>query len=135
MKKITAVRIISFCLAALFTVSGFWLQTASKNRDYKLQLENELSRSLEDFTAGINNIALTLKKAQYVTTPKQISNIAAKLLTEAELSKNALSQLPQNEELKSINKFLSQVGNNAMWVSKNLITTGEISPENRENIS
>lgn len=135
MKKITAVRIISFCLAALFTVSGFWLQTASKNRDYKLQLENELSRSLEDFTAGINNIALTLKKAQYVTTPKQISNIAAKLLTEAELSKNALSQLPQNEELKSINKFLSQVGNYAMWVSKNLITTGEISPENRENIS
>ena len=134
MNKRTAIRIISFCFAALFVASGFLWQSVQKNKRYELQIENGLSRSLEDFTAGINNIALTLKKAQYVTTPKQISTFAAKLLTEAELSKNALSQLPQSEELTAINKFLSQVGNYAMSVSKSLISTGEISADHRENI-
>lgn len=135
MKKQTAVKILSFSLAALLASIVFLCITIKENRRFRLEIENSYSRSLEELGAGINNISLTLRKAQYVSTPKQVGSMAAKLLTEAELAKNALSQLPHSGELTSINKFLSQVGNYAMSVSKNLISTGQVTQTERENIT
>lgn len=135
MKKRTAVKIISFSVAAIMTAVGFFVLSERDNDRYRLEIENNYSRSLEEFSAGINNISVTLKKAQYVSTPQQISSMAAKLLTDAELAKNALAQLPCATELTAMNKFLSQVGNYAMSVSKTLITTGEVSDTDRENIA
>ena len=135
MKKRSGIKIISFSIAALIAAAGFIFIAERKNRKYRIQIENSYSRSLEDLSAGINNISLTLQKAQYVTTPAQISSMAARLLTEAEVSKNALSQLPAGEELTTVNKFLSQVGNYAMSVSKKLISTGDVTQEDKANIS
>ncbi len=134
MKKRTGIKIISFSSAALIVAITFLFAAKAENERYKLEIENGYSRCLEEFSAGINNISLVLKKALYVTTPKQVSSMAAKLLTEAEISKNSLAQLPQGNELKSLNKFLSQVGNYAMAVSKSLISTGEISDKDIVNI-
>lgn len=135
MKKRIAVRILSFSLAALAVSVGFLCVTLSQNRRFRLEIENSYSKSLEDFGVGMNNISLALKKAEYISTPKQVSKMAAKLLTEAEITKNALSQLPFSGELNSVNKFLSQVGNYAMAVSGNLISTGEVSEDDRQNIT
>lgn len=134
MKKRTVAKIISFCLAAVLVCTGFIIKAEQKNKRYRIQLQNSYSRSLDDFGAAINNIATTLNKARFVTTPEQMSNVAAKLLTESEISKTALSQLPYSSELTVLNKFLSQVGNYAMAVSKNLISTGKIAENETQNI-
>lgn len=128
------IRIVSFSLAVAVFSLGFSIKTYTSNKRYKLQLENGYSRSLDEFNAAVNNISLTLSKARFVTTPEQIGNIAAKLLTEAQISKNALAQLPSANELTTLNKFLSQVGNYAMSVSKELISGGAVSDKHTENI-
>ena len=134
MKKRNVIRLASFLTAALLVLGGVLIQSEQKNKRYELEIQNGYSRNLDDFNTAMNNISTTLNKARFVTTPKQISSIAAKLLTEAEISKAALSQLPSSQELTSLNKFLSQVGNYAMSLSKNLISGGEISQADSENI-
>ena len=128
-------RIISFSVAISIVSFVFAIKSEMKSDKYKLEIENSYSKCIDDLSIGLNNISLTLKKAEYVSTPKQISSMAARLLTESEFSKNALSQIPQNDRLSSVNKFLSQVGNYAMAVSKNLITTGKITKKEKEDIS
>jgi len=135
MKRRTAIRILSFSIAAIAISIGFLCITLSQNHRFRLEIENSYSKSLEEFGVGINNISLALKKAQYISTPKQVGRMAARLLTEAELTKNALSQLPFSGELTSVNKFLSQVGNYAMSVSGNLISTGKVTETDKNNIT
>lgn len=134
MKKRTAVKVISLLSAAVIATTGFLLKLNYEKNNYRLQLENGYSSCLDEFNAAINNITLTLSKARFVTTPEQMSSLAAKLLSEAQTSKTALSQLPAGEELTVLNKFLSQVGNFALAVSKKLINSQEISAEDTDNI-
>lgn len=135
MKKRVIVRLISYSLALSVVSAAFAIKSEVKCNKYRLEIKNSYSKCVDDLSTGLNNISLTLKKAEYVSTPKQISSMAAKLLTEAEFSKNALSQIPQNDRLSSVNKFLSQVGNYALAVSKNLITTGKVTKKEKEDIS
>ena len=135
MNKQNTVRVISFCLAAVLTAAGFALKRRKELKSYKLEIQNNYSRSLDELSGSVNSIALALNKAQYMTSAKQISGLAAELLTEAENAKNALSQLPGGSgELTVLNRFLSQVGNYAMSVSKSLIAGGEINDEYSGNI-
>lgn len=134
MKKKNLIRIVSFLGAVTVVSVGFLIKSEQKNMRYKLALENVYSKNLDDFNTSINNISSTLNKARFVTTPKQLSSMAAKLLAEAELSKSALSQLPQSKELTSLNRFLSQVGNYAMSVTKNLISGENLNADHVTNI-
>jgi len=135
MKKRTAVRILSYSLAAVAVSVGLLCVTLNSNRLFRLEIENSYSKSLEEFGMGMNNISITLQKAQYVSTPDKISELAARLLTEAQLTKNALSQLPHSGQLSKVNEFLSQVGNYAMSVSKQLILSGEMDEKDKLNIT
>lgn len=135
MKKRTAARIISFSLAAVLVSAVISIKTYIKSRDYFLDLEREYAYSLDEFSAGINNIALTLKKAQYVNTPSSLNSMAAKLLCDAEICKNAISKLPDGNRLVTLNKFLSQVGNYALSISDRLIKNEEKTDEDKENIN
>lgn len=129
-----AVRVIAFSLAAVLVSVGFLVQTRMENEKFRLEIENSYSRNLDDFGSAINNISVTLNKARFATTAAQLSQMAAELLSEAELSKTALSQLPAGEELTVLNRFLSQVGNYAMSVSNTLIAGEDLSEEASQNI-
>ncbi len=100
-----------------------------------LEIQNTYSRALNDLTASVNNISLILKKAKYINEAEHLGETAIKLLTEAEISKNALSQLPHNANLEVLNRFLSQVGNYAMAVSGELYTNKEFPNDYGDNIS
>lgn len=134
MKKNTAIRVIAFSVAAVLTLSGFLFKAHRKNEAYRLELENSYSRNLDDFGSAINNISVTLNKARFTTSASALSQMAAELLSEAELSKTALSQLPAGEELTVLNRFLSQVGNYAMSVSGMLISGQTLSETDSQNI-
>lgn len=120
MSRRNVIRIVSFSLAvALFC--GIWaFQTHKENTSYLRQMENGYSYMLSSLSTATDNIAELLNKGRFVTTAEGMGEIAAKLLTEAEISKNSLSQLNAKGELASLNKFYSQVGNYALTLSNNL---------------
>lgn len=135
MKTRTAVRAISFSLAIAAIAFGYYLKAHKKIEYYKLQIENSYSKSLDNLNASVNNISLILDKASYAATGPQLSTMAVKLLGESETAKNSLSQLPYDGgELTVLNRFLSQVGNYAMSISKNIISGEEISEQQYENL-
>lgn len=135
MTRRNIVRIISFLSAFLVVATIFLAKSYQKNQKYKLQIENNYSRSLDEFSSAMNNISLILKKAEYATSANQLSRLASELLSEAEVSKSALSQLPTNNDLTALNRFLSQAGNYAMAVS-NMLYNGESMPKDfGENIT
>ena len=135
MKTRNAVRLISFCIAAVLVAAVFAVRARQDLKRYRLEVQNNYSRSLDGLNSSINNISLILEKAEYVTTAKQLSQMSAQLLTEAENAKNALAELPAGDNLDIINRFLSQVGNYAMAVSKSLISGEEPSGDYAQNIA
>ena len=135
MKTRNAVRLISFCAAAVLVAAVFAVRARQDLKRYRLEIQNNYSRSLDGLNSSINNISLILEKAEYVTTAKQLSQMSAQLLSEAENAKSALAELPAGDNLDIINRFLSQVGNYAMSVSKSLISGEELSGEYSQNIT
>lgn len=135
MKKRNAVRIISFCAAAVVVSAVFAVRTNNNLNRYRLEIKNNYAATLDTLNSGVNNISLILEKAEYVTTAKQLSLMSAQLLSEAESAKAALSQLPAGENLDVLNRFLSQVGNYAVSVSESLIGGESLNNEYTANIA
>ena len=136
MKKRTAVKAISLCFAVIIALTGFLIKEKEATKKYKLELQNEYSYSLSELNSRLNNISLILEKTIYITGTPQLSSLSAELYSEAELAKEALSKLPAGEKtLDTINRFLSQVGNYALSVTKNYITNKAFSEEQKRNLS
>ncbi len=135
MKKRTIIRTISFLCAVILAVGGLWIKEMSKSRAYLLQIENDYSSSLSKLNSSLNNISLILEKVAYVNTARQVSSYAAEIYGESELAKEALSTLPTGQSgLNTVYKFLSQVGNYALSVSKKIISGENITAEQKDNL-
>ena len=135
MSRRNAIRLISLAVALLIVIIGMAIKNSRENNYYELQLENEYSRAVEELTAGVNNISLLLKKSEYSGEADTINSLAGEIIAEAQISKNALSRMPtQSQSLTGLNKFLSQVGNYTLFLSKSLSATGTLSKEQKENM-
>ncbi len=132
MKRRGIVRVVSFLCAIIVVLTGVIIKNYKNTEKLELQIENSYSRSLNEFSASINNISLILKKARYASQPEVLAKMAAEILTEAEISKSALAVLPSIRGLDSLNLFLSQAGNYAFAVSTKLYN-GEEVPKDFEN--
>lgn len=135
MKRRNIVRLVSFLSAIIVALGGVIISDFSENERLRLEIENNYSRNLNELTASMNNISLLLKKARYTTSAASLSQMAAELLTEAEISKNALSQLPAGSRLNTLNRFLSQTGNYAFAVSAKLYADGKMPEDYLKNIT
>lgn len=135
MKRRNIVRLVSFISAIAVALAGFIVVEKQKSKRLMLQIENNYSRNLSEFSASLNNISLILKKARYANSPKKLNTFSAELLTEAEISKSALSQLPQGPHYESLNRFLSQVGNYAFSVAEGLQNGKELPDDYKNNIA
>ncbi len=135
MKKRTVVKLVSFFSVAVFVALGMFIKENQKARRYKLMVQNEYSQSLNQLNSSLDNISYLLEKTTYMSSPKQISSFAAGIFSEAELAKSALSNLPSGENgLNTVYKFLSQVGNYSLSVSKSAISKNEITNRQREEL-
>lgn len=135
MKTRNAVRLLSLSLAAVIVSTGFLIKEVRKNNRYSLELKNTYSKSFDDFNSAVNNISVALNKLKYVSTKTQASRLATTLLAEAEISKTALSGLPETDRLTTLNRFFSQVGNYAMAVAKSLGENEEPIENAEKNLS
>lgn len=113
------VRIITFLAAIVTVLLAFNIINARKAHDYELQLQNTYTRALMDLVSSADSINSTLSKEIYSGTSDMQSTLSAKLWRDAWAAKIALSQLPlQDIHADKINKFLAQVGNYAIAISK-----------------
>ncbi len=129
------VRIISFFSALILVMAGFSIRE-NRLKNYHIMLNrHNYSKNLEELSACLNNIEITVKKVLYSTSAAEFGGFAAELWRESGVAKNALSELPYNErELTVINRFLSQVGDYSLFLTKKLIVGDEITSEERSNI-
>lgn len=135
-KKRTIVRISSFIAAAFVVVAGYAIRNYYLAQQYRTQIEYTYSSCLEDLSSGLNNIDVALKKGIYSGTATQLSSLSAQLWKESGTAKSALAQLPASEqELTTINRFLSQVGDYSLFLSKKVISGDKITNEERENLN
>ena len=130
----TAVRAISYLAAAFGVAAGIAIQQHAVARDYRSQLENTYTRALGDLSSYLVNISNDLEKGRYVGTSEQFALMAARIWRESGGAKSALSTLPVSDlHMDNTYKFLSQVGDYAMALSKKAAAGGEPSAEEAEN--
>ena len=129
-KRRSLIRLISYTLALIVgltaaATSGFML--AKQNR---MILEYGYQRALTELNEYVGNIDITLDKGRYATTSNQLSGLSTKLWRDAGFAKSALSMLPNSgTTLTGTSKFLSQVGNYCLTLSKKVMEGGEITNE------
>lgn len=134
-KKQTFIKIVSFLSAAILVVGGFAIKERNKSRKYQLMIENQYSRAFEQLNSSLNNISMAVEKTVYVSSAKKMSSLSAEIFGEAELAKAALSELPMGENNTStIYRFLSQVGNYALAVSKNITNENTVTDKQRDEL-
>ncbi len=134
-KKQTVVRIVSLLTAALLVAAGFAIKERSKAQKYMLMIENQYSRAFEQLNSSLNNISMAMQKVVYVSSAKKMSSLSAEIFSEAELAKTAISELPVGENnISTVYRFLSQVGNYALSVSKNITSQNTVTPKQREEL-
>lgn len=136
MKKITTVKIVSFSVAFLLATFGFFITMSKKIDTLKNMAQNDYSMNLYELDGSMSNISTALKKAVYSSTPVQFSTLAVELATESTIAKNSLSKLPSSgKSLETVNKFLSQVGDYTVFLSKKLIAGERIQEDERQNLN
>lgn len=135
MKKRTFIRTVSFLCAAFLVASGMYVKEMFKTRKYRQIIENNYAGAFDELSSNLNDISTNLIKISYVSAPKQMATYASEIYSQAQLAKGALYKLPTGEnELSTVYKFLSQVGNYTLSVSKDVISGKDVTDKQRDEL-
>jgi len=131
-----AIRLCSYLIALTAVLGIGTVANHYQAQSYRRRLEATYARSLQELSSYMTNIFNTLEKGIYAGTPAQLSSLSAKLWREAGSAKTALSSLPITEfDLTNTYKFLSQVGDYAMTVSRESMAAQTLDDEDMGNLS
>ena len=131
----TIIRIVSFSLASFIVLGGFAIAGYNTANYYKDTLEYTYERALDELSNHIANIESTLAKGMYANTSIQQHNLYSKLFSQSESAKSSLSQLPlDTDNLSNINKFISQIGDFSLYISKKASKGEKLNSDDINNI-
>lgn len=127
------VQISSAIITIIFILSAFtWIGYAQAT-SYRTDLEYTYHRALNDLNTHVNDMNITLTKANYANTSSQQNGMAGKLIKSTSGAKAALAVLPiGNDSLNNVNKFIAQVGDFASSVSSKLSVGEALSDEDKK---
>lgn len=130
------IRIISFLTALVIMLGIMAAQNGSTANMLRSQMEYSMMKSVEDLSTSIDNISTSLNKGIYAGTPEMLSQLSAKLWSDAAGAKAALAQLPvAGLNLDNTFKFLSQVGNYSKSLADRYSAGEELTEEDRDNLA
>jgi len=136
MKKRTGIRIISFTLAAFTASCGFAVRNKQEANAYKKYIEHSHMRAMSELVENMSNISTTLQKGIYISEPSLMASISAEIWREASNAKTNISELPLSSvELDSTNKFISQVGDYAFFLTKKAAQNEILSEDELKNLT
>lgn len=134
-KKQTFIKTVSVLLVVILAIAVFAVLQNQKINHYATLVKNQYSSAFEQLNSSLNNISTSMQKVAYVSSAKKMSSLSSEIFSEAELAKTALSKLPMGEEnISTIYRFLSQVGNYAISVSKDMTSENTVSAKQREEL-
>lgn len=130
------IKILSFTVAIILILAGFIIKESQTVKKYSLKLNNEYSKNLTELNGNFTNIIKNMEKIIYSNSASQFCSLSSNIYSEFVLAKNSLSSLPNSteNELKTVNKFLSQVGDYTFYLSKIIIQNGKIENSQRQNL-
>lgn len=129
------VKLISFStfigvVLILLATSGYTL--ANK---YKRDIEYGYLRSLNELSDSISTLEVTMNKGIYANTMPQQFGLANKIISQTVAAKMALEQLPVDYlGLDNINKFVSQTGDFANYLTSTISKGQTATDEEMENL-
>ncbi len=133
--KRTVVRIVSFTLAAGAVLAGIGFFQYTQAKNYYNTVEYSYQRSLSDLNDSLASIATNLEKALYSGTTGQMSHLSANLWRDASVAKTSLSSLPISDlNMSATYKFLSQVGEYAMSLSRKMAAGQPLTAEEQKSL-
>lgn len=136
MKRRTAVRILSFSIAAVAVLSILAFRYKIEALAAQGKLEQTLVQNVSDLTTYASDIRSDLQKIQYANTPPMLATLSSKLWREASFAKESLDLLPVSyNRLQNTNKLLSQVGDYCVSLSKKFSAGEAITDEERQNLA
>lgn len=135
-RRRTLIRVLSyaisaFCLAVIAGVSGYVM--AYK---YRMTIEYGYQRALTELSEHVDNIDIALQKAQYASTSAQLSGLSGEIWANAGSAQTDVAQMPLSTvNLSNTTKFLSQAGDYANSLTRQLNSDEPITEEQRSTIS
>lgn len=135
MKKRNKIRIFSFAAVALFVLGGYLIQAQVLLVQSKTELEYTYRRALNDLTDYVSDMEHTLRKSAYASTATLRGDISAQLVEQSGGAKASMAVLPfSNEKSERISRFVSQIGDYAMSLSRKTLQGGKIEDSDIENL-
>ena len=129
------VRIVSFILAGFLALGASSIVSSVRAQNIALQVQAANERALGELGEYLSNIQTSLQKGLYANTPDMVTKLSMQLRQEAAGAKSSLSQLSLSElELDNLYRFLSQVGEFALSLSRKLDSGEDITAEERETL-
>lgn len=135
MKRSAKIRLITFTLALLLILAGFWADTGLRLSAAQTQLEYGYRRALNDLTDSVAGMRSTLQKAPYVGRGVTQSALSAQLMEQSGGAKAAMAALPLSQErTEKISRFLSQIGDYALSLERRGSGLEDTDVENLQNL-
>lgn len=121
---------IVFAVALILTLGGTTVAGYMSANRYKMFLDYNYRRAMNDLNGSVTNIQTTLNKASYANTATQQNGLAAKLMRETSIAKASASVIPSNgNSMDKVNKFITQVGDFAMTLSSKISAKQKITDQ------
>lgn len=129
------IRLFSFLAAVLLTLSAFAVSGAVRAARYERQLRVSGERALATLDDALRSMQADLQKGVYANTPPMLGDTATRLSLESAAAKNSLAALPLTDaQLSTTYKFLSQVGDFVLALSRKTEAGETVSSEERETM-
>jgi hypothetical protein len=137
MKRRRTIAIVMgvIAVAAVITAGVFSVRSMAAEKSAKRDLTYTYERAYSDLRDCVSNISTTLDKSIYANTPTQQNGLAARLLHETGLAKEALATLPVSDTtMNNVSKYISQVGDFSMSLSNRISGGGHITEQEYKTI-
>lgn len=133
--KKNKIRFLSFAFAIVLAICGLAISGYAAAEQYSTKLGITYERNLTELSEHINSIENCLRKGRYAVTSSGATDLSMKLWSEALSAKTCLSGLPTSgTNLDNTYKFLSQVGEFSLSLSKKISNGEQISSSEREQL-
>ena len=115
------IRAFSYLAAAVGVLGAKDLILMNENESLSLEREYNYTRAVGDLSDELDTVSSTLEKQLYASGAEIHRDLSVKLCSDTAEAKSALAQLPNDTaDLGTVNKFLSQVGDYSLSLSKKL---------------
>lgn len=131
-KRIATLIIV---ITIILSLGGATVYGYSQAEHYKRNMQYSYTRALSDLRDCVDNIQITLNKAVYANTATEQNGLAAELMRQSSMAKAAISVLPLTENsIDNVSKFITQVGDFSISISKKISEGGAISDSEFQSI-